>query len=189
MRVDLWTFGRARPAGPPVAEHEPQQSSLDDREDRRREDRDPFVRVADARCVRRVRRLGGEPAVARVGDGSERQRGAESKYEDKGLAPHRRWHPTRVDEYSRVHLPKAVGDRYEVYVNGVRQEPGLDFDRIGDQLVFRRVLAQEGRLGPIRWLSMLLGVAGTYRKHENVDVLYEEGGRRTVATLSPGSDP
>jgi hypothetical protein len=72
-----------------------------------------------------------------------------------------------------------------VYVNGVRQEPGRDFDRIGDQLVFRRALAQEGRLGPIRWLSMLLGVAGTYRKHENVDVVYEHGGRRTVATLTP----
>jgi hypothetical protein len=86
---------------------------------------------------------------------------------------------------SRVHLPAAVGDRYEVYVNGVRQEPGQDFDRLGDQLVFRRLLAQEGRLGPIRWLSMLLGVAGTYRKHETVDVIYEENGRRTVATLSP----
>jgi hypothetical protein len=86
---------------------------------------------------------------------------------------------------SRVHLPAAVGDRYEVYVNGVRQEPGQDFDRLGDQLVFRRFLAQEGRLGPIRWLSMLLGVAGTYRKHEAVDVIYEENGRRTVATLSP----
>jgi hypothetical protein len=72
-----------------------------------------------------------------------------------------------------------------VYVNGVRQEPGQDFDRLGDQLVFRRLLAQEGRLGPIRWLSMLLGVAGTYRKHEAVDVIYEENGRRTVATLSP----
>jgi hypothetical protein len=88
-------------------------------------------------------------------------------------------------EASRIHLPAAVGDRYEVYVNGVRQEPGRDFDRIGDQLVFRRPLAQEGRLGPIRWLSMLLGVAGTYRKHENVDVIYEEGGRRTVASLTP----
>jgi hypothetical protein len=32
---------------------------------------------------------------------------------------------------------------------------------------------------------MLLGVAGTYRKHEAVDVIYEENGRRTVATLSP----
>jgi len=92
-------------------------------------------------------------------------------------------------EASRVRLPAAVGDRYEVYVNGIRQEPGRDFDRIADELVFRRVLAQEGRLGPIRWLSMLLGVAGTYRKHEAVDVIYEENGRRTVASLSPGSDP
>jgi hypothetical protein len=89
-----------------------------------------------------------------------------------------------VDERSRVELPADVGESYEVYVNGVRQEPGRDFDRIGDTLVFRRTLASEGRLGPIRWLSMLLGVAGTYRKHENVDVVYEVNGRRTVATLT-----
>jgi hypothetical protein len=90
-----------------------------------------------------------------------------------------------VDERTRVELPAGVGDRYEVYVNGVRQEPGRDFDRIGDALVFRRTLAREGRLGPIRWLSMLLGIAGTYRKHESVDVVYEAGGRRTVASLHP----
>jgi hypothetical protein len=88
-------------------------------------------------------------------------------------------------ETSRVRLPAAVGDRYEVYVNGVPQQPGRDFDRIGDELVFHRVLAQEGRLGAIRWLSMLLGIAGSYRKHETVDVVYEVGGRRTVASLSP----
>jgi hypothetical protein len=82
-----------------------------------------------------------------------------------------------------------VGDRYEVYVNGVPQQPGRDYDRLGDQLVFRRQLAQEGRLGPIRWLSMLLGVAGTYRKHENVDVVYEQDGRRTVVSLRPQSGP
>ncbi len=84
-----------------------------------------------------------------------------------------------------------MGDRYEVYVNGVLQQSGRDFDRIGETLVFRRALAQEGRLGPIRWLSMLLGVAGTYRKHENVDVVYEVNGRRTVASLQleQGSDP
>jgi hypothetical protein len=86
---------------------------------------------------------------------------------------------------SRVKLPAGVGDRYEVYVNGVRQLPGRDFDRIGEELVFRRTLAQEGRLGPIRWLSMLLGIAGTYRKHESVDVIYEVAGRRTVASLTP----
>ena len=84
-----------------------------------------------------------------------------------------------------MELPAGVGDRYEVYVNGVRQEPGRDFDRLGGTLVFRRTLAHEGRLGPIRWFSMLLGVAGTYRKHENVDVVYEAGGRRTVASLTP----
>ena len=70
-------------------------------------------------------------------------------------------------------------------MNGVRQEPGRDFDRFGNDLVFRRELAQEGRLGPVRWLSMLLGIAGTYRKHETVDVAYEVDGRRTVATLVP----
>lgn len=82
-------------------------------------------------------------------------------------------------------LPTGIGASYEVYVNGVPQQPGRDFDRLGDELIFRRRLAQEGRLGPIRWLSMLLGVAGTYRKHENVDVVYELDGRRTVATLVP----
>jgi hypothetical protein len=71
-----------------------------------------------------------------------------------------------------------------VYVNGIRQEPGRDFDRVGDELVFRRELAQEGRLGPLRWLSIFLGVAGTYRRHETVDVVYEAEGRRTVATLT-----
>ena len=90
-----------------------------------------------------------------------------------------------MEEQSRIHLPHGVGESYEVYVNGVRQEPGRDFDRLGDLLVFRRELAQEGRLGPIRWLSMLLGVAGTYRRHETVDVVYEAGGRRTVASLTP----
>ncbi len=29
---------------------------------------------------------------------------------------------------------------------------------------------------------MWLGIAGTYRKHENVDVVYESGGRRQVET-------
>ena len=84
-----------------------------------------------------------------------------------------------------MQLPAGVGDRYEVYVNGVRQEPGRDFDRLGDTLVVRRALASEGRLGPMRWLSMLLGIAGTYRKHESVDVVYEAGGRSTVASLEP----
>src|SRR5919204_853571 len=49
---------------------------------------------------------------------------------------------TGMEAVTRVELPAGVGDRYEVYVNGVRQEPGRDFDCIGDTLIFRRPLAQ-----------------------------------------------
>jgi hypothetical protein len=88
-----------------------------------------------------------------------------------------------MDSGARVTLPPGVGDAYEVYVNGVRQERGRDFERSGDELVFPRPLAQEGRLGFWRWLSIFFGVAGTYRKHETVDVAYEgRNGRRLVAT-------
>jgi hypothetical protein len=34
----------------------------------------------------------------------------------------------------------------------------------------------------MRWTSIFLGVAGTYRKHESVDVVYQRDGRRMVAT-------
>ncbi|HEX7346405.1 MAG TPA: hypothetical protein VF253_06410 [Candidatus Limnocylindrales bacterium] len=83
---------------------------------------------------------------------------------------------------SRVELPVDVPDEFEVFVNGVRQEPGRDFHVRGRTLVFTRSLAQEGRLGPLRWASMFLGVAGTYRKHDTVDVVYARDGRRVVAT-------
>jgi hypothetical protein len=86
---------------------------------------------------------------------------------------------------SRVSLPADVTAPFEVYVNGVLQEAGRDYRVEGDTLVFARSLAREGRLGPWRWLSMLLGVAGTYRKHDDVDVVYRREGRRTVATGLP----
>jgi hypothetical protein len=90
-----------------------------------------------------------------------------------------------VAERTRVELPAGVGDAVEVFVNGVRQQPGRDFRREGDELVFERRLAREGRLGFWRWLSMFLGVAGTYRQDDSVDVVYEVGGRRIVATALP----
>ena len=87
-----------------------------------------------------------------------------------------------MPERSRVDLPAYVPDRFEVYVAGVRQERGVDYEVLARSLVFPRPIAQEGRLGFWRWLSMWLGIAGTYRKHENVDVVYEVNGRRQVAT-------
>ncbi|MGB2874068.1 MAG: hypothetical protein WBB76_01175 [Gaiellaceae bacterium] len=86
---------------------------------------------------------------------------------------------------TRVQLPAGVGEGYEVFVNGVQQQAGRDFRREGDELVFERPLAHEGRLGFWRWLSLFLGVAGTYRQNDSVDVVYQQGGRRIVATALP----
>ena len=69
-----------------------------------------------------------------------------------------------------------------MFVNGVEQREGTDYTVKGGNLVFNRSLAQEGRLGFWRWTSMFLGIAGTYRKHDNVDVQYTLNGRPNVAT-------
>jgi hypothetical protein len=91
-----------------------------------------------------------------------------------------------VSQRTRIELPDHVPAALEVYVNGLRQEPGRDFAVEGRSLVFPRPLAQEGRLGFWRWTSMWLGIAGTYRKNDSVDVVYESGGRREVETgLTP----
>jgi hypothetical protein len=90
-----------------------------------------------------------------------------------------------MDEAWIVPLPSSVQEPFEVFVNGVRQEPGVDYGVRGRELRFDKPLAKEGRLGTMRWLSIFLGVAGTYRKNDSVDVVYELGGRRTVATALP----
>ncbi len=84
-----------------------------------------------------------------------------------------------------VPLPRDAAEPFEVFVNGVAQERGRDYEVDGRTLRFARPLAHEGRLGAIRWLSIFLGIAGTYRKNDSVDVVYELGGRRHVATGLP----
>jgi hypothetical protein len=84
-----------------------------------------------------------------------------------------------------VELPELVQPPFEVFVNGVAQRAGTDFDQVGRTLVFRRELAREGRLGFWRWLSLFLGVAGTYRRNDTVDVVCTANGRRTVVSLEP----
>jgi hypothetical protein len=83
---------------------------------------------------------------------------------------------------TRVELPPGVEEPFEVYVNGVLQQPGRDYVRRDGTLVFPQRLAREGRLGFWRWLSLFLGIAGTYRQNDSVDVVYERDGRRVVAT-------
>lgn len=83
---------------------------------------------------------------------------------------------------TRVELPSAVTRPFEVYVNGVAQREGTDFRVVDEGLVFARELRQEGSLGFWRWASIGLGLAGTYRPNDVVDVVYGRAGRREVAS-------
>ena len=84
-----------------------------------------------------------------------------------------------------MRIPAQVSGDFEVFLNGVLQVEGRDYRRDGHGLVFERSLAKEGRLGTIRWLSMLLGIAGTYRQNDSVDIVYQLDGKRLVATDLP----
>ena len=86
---------------------------------------------------------------------------------------------------TRVELPRDARRPFDVYVNGVAQEEGRDFRVAGGALEFARELRQEGRLGFWRWASIVFGAAGTYRQNDVVDVIYERGGRRVVASGLP----
>jgi hypothetical protein len=93
--------------------------------------------------------------------------------------------PEAATTRTRVRLPPDVVRPFEVYVNGVPQREGDDFDVDGRTLVFDRELKVEGKLGFWRWTSIFVGIAGTYRQNDSVDVVYTRGGRRVVAAKLP----
>jgi hypothetical protein len=92
----------------------------------------------------------------------------------------------------RVPLPHGAEPPYDVFVNGVRQEQGADYELAGHELLFDKPLAKEGRLGFWRWSSMFIGLVGTYRKNDSVDVHYTQAGRKQVAVyldIIPPAEP
>jgi hypothetical protein len=89
----------------------------------------------------------------------------------------------QLKQRSQVELPSHIGGTFEVFVNGVPQARGTDYEQHGRTLSFESELAQEGKLGFWRWISLFFGVAGTYRKNDTVDIVYTRNGRRTVESL------
>lgn len=90
-----------------------------------------------------------------------------------------------MESRTRIDLPSYVAEPFEVFVNGVPQAEGADFEVIGSTLVFGRLLAHEGRIGFWRWARMFLGVAGTYGKNDTVDVVFTLQGKPQVVSLVP----
>ncbi len=87
------------------------------------------------------------------------------------------------DRQWRVQLPPGVRPPFEVYVNGVRQELGVDYRISRGALLFGRELISQ-KLGRWAWFLGFWGI-GTYKRNDEVDVRYEVDGRPMVAHALP----
>ena len=90
----------------------------------------------------------------------------------------------------RVPLPDGAHPPIRVFVNGVPQQPGKDYEVVANHLVFERPLEKE-RLSKGKWAAIFFGLWGYYGKNDSVDVHYRVGGRDAVATgleIIPPSD-
>jgi hypothetical protein len=84
---------------------------------------------------------------------------------------------------STVRLPREVRGPYQVYLNGVRQELGVDYSVREGSIVFDKDLRKD-KISGWRWLLGAWGV-GTYRQNDSVDVRYDaaDGSPRVAEAL------
>jgi hypothetical protein len=84
---------------------------------------------------------------------------------------------------SKVKLPREVRGPYQVYLNGVRQELGVDYSVREGSIVFEKDLRKD-KISGWRWLLGAWGV-GTYRQNDSVDVRYDaaDGSPRVAEAL------
>jgi hypothetical protein len=77
---------------------------------------------------------------------------------------------------SIVRLPPDADpyDEFEVYLNGVLQQPDIDYVQQGRELIFDRPLRKDHITG-WRWLLGAWGV-GTYRQDDTIDIRYHANG-------------
>ena len=84
----------------------------------------------------------------------------------------------------RVKIPAAAQPPYVVYINGVEQTEGTDYDVEDGELHFTRPIVKE-KMDTGRWLAMYLGLFGTYRKDEKVDLQFFRDGKVEVVPDLP----
>lgn len=80
---------------------------------------------------------------------------------------------------SLVPLPPQIDGPFQVFLNGVLQTPGTDFEVEGRTLVFPQAL-QKDKISGWRWFLGAWGV-GTYRQNDSIDVRYEVDGQPRLA--------
>ncbi len=80
----------------------------------------------------------------------------------------------------KVRLPAGAQRPIRVHINGVEQVEGVDYEIGPREIVFARPIVKE-TVTPGRWAAMYLGLFGTYRKNETVDVEYRRAGNVELA--------
>jgi len=76
----------------------------------------------------------------------------------------------------RVKIPAGAEPPFTVFINGVEQSEGADYLVEGGEIVFARPIVKE-KIGTSRWLAMYLGLWGTYRKNETIDLQFARSGK------------
>jgi hypothetical protein len=76
----------------------------------------------------------------------------------------------------RVRLPRGAQPPFTVFINGVTQDEGEDYSIANGEIVFDPPIVKE-KIGTSRWLAMYLGLWGTYRKNETVDLEFSRDGK------------
>jgi hypothetical protein len=84
----------------------------------------------------------------------------------------------------RVKLPAGAEPPFVVFVNGVEQREGDDYEVRAGEIVFNRQIVKE-TVGAGRWLAMYLGLFGTYHKNETVDIQFQRRGRPELVSDLP----
>ncbi len=84
----------------------------------------------------------------------------------------------------RVRLPSGAQPPFTVFINGVEQDAGTDYDVDGELIVFTRQIIKE-KMTRSRWMAMYLGLWGTYRKNETVDIQFTRVGKRDLVSDLP----
>jgi hypothetical protein len=76
----------------------------------------------------------------------------------------------------RVKLPPGAEPPFAVFINGIEQSEGGDYSIEGGEIAFGRPIIKE-KVGAGRWLAMYLGLWGTYRKNETIDLQFTRDGK------------
>ena len=84
----------------------------------------------------------------------------------------------------RVKIPAGAEQPFTVFINGIEQKEGTDFNIEDGELHFTRPIVKE-KMDTGRWLAMYLGLFGTYRKDEKVDIHFKRAGKDELVADLP----